>query len=147
MISRRHMISGSALGGLLASVAPRLEAAPAAHAVAEPPQAAEAIAIQTVKESLDNLRKELNRQNMFWELEAVRDPIRTYLRNTGKYPDFIEVGTDVWQLIYDWHIRHLQQFSVGRTSEGRYTILLQATLCIMRTELPGQYIGPPYDNR
>lgn len=154
MISRRNMLSGTTVGGMLASLgslagidAAGTDAA-GLEAAGEPAmQADNSAAIQTVARAVTSLKDEVRRQTSFWELEAVRIPIRTFLRNTGKYPEYIEVGTDIWQQIYDWHIRVQQPFTVARTSEGRYTILMQATLCIMRTELPGDYIGAPYDSR
>ena len=142
MISRRHVLGGSTLGGLVASLSPRAE--PDAAAAMQKDDAA---AIEDVARTLKDLNTELRRQNGFWELDAVRAPIHQFLRNAGKFPDFLEVGTDIWQQIYDWHVRHLQPFTVGRTPEGRYTIVLLATLCVMRTELPANYIGTPYDNR
>ena len=144
MISRRHVLSGTTMGGLLASLSPHGEPGAAAGTVMQKDDAA---AIEDVAKALKDLNTELRRQNGFWELDAVRAPIQLFLRNTGKFPEFIEVGTDIWQQIYDWHVRHQQPFTVAQTTEGRYTIVLMATLCIMRTELPPTYIGTPYDNR
>ena len=73
--------------------------------------------------------------------------IKTFLRQTGKYPDYIEVGTDIWHQVYDWHVRYQQPLTVARSPEGRYTILLYSTQVIMRTELAASYIGQAYDNR
>jgi hypothetical protein len=39
---------------------------------------------------------------VFPELDAVREAQKTYLRTSGKFPDFIEVGTNVWYAIYGW---------------------------------------------
>ena len=142
MISRRHVLGGTTIGSLLASFGPGAE--PAAAAVIQKDDAA---AIEDVARTLKDLNTELRRQNSFWELDAIRAPIQQFLRNTGKFPDFLEVGTDIWQQIYEWHVRHMQPFTIGRTTEGRYTIVLLATLCIMRTELPANYVGTPYDNR
>jgi hypothetical protein len=93
------------------------------------------------------VRDEIARQHSFSEIAAVREQARTFLRANGKFPDFIEVGTDIWQQVYDWHVRFQQPISVGRTPEGRYTILLLATTVVMRPDMPPNFIGLPYDNR
>ena len=72
---------------------------------------------------------------------------KAFLRQTGKYPDYIEVGTDIWHQVHDWHVQYQQPATVARSAEGRYTILLYSTQVIMRTELAAGYIGQPYDNR
>jgi hypothetical protein len=97
--------------------------------------------------SLNALRSEVRRQDSFWEIELVRAQLLTFLRQAGKYPDYIEVGTDIWHQIYDWHVRYQQPKTITRSSEGRYIILLYSTQVIMRTELAASYIGQAYDNR
>src|SRR5262245_44447740 len=37
------------------------------------------------------------------EIEAIRNQQRLFLRASRKYPDFIEVGLDVWDRVYDFH--------------------------------------------
>jgi hypothetical protein len=67
---------------------------------------------------------------------------------TGKFPDYIDVGIDVWQQVYDWHVRYRQPLNIGRNAEGRYTIVLMTTTVVMRADLnAGSYIGLPYDSR
>ena len=61
--------------------------------------------------------------------------------------DFIEVGTDVWQQVYDWHVRFQQPIAIGRTPEGRYSIILIATNLVMRPDMAPGFIGIAYDNR
>jgi hypothetical protein len=102
---------------------------------------------EELTQSLMALRDEVRRQDSFWEIGLVRDQIKAFLRLYGKYPNFIEVGTDVWHQVYDWHIRYQQPVTIGRDAEGRYTILLFSSQVIMRTELPANYLGQAYDNR
>jgi hypothetical protein len=155
MISRRTVLSGTTVGGVLASLEPHAEAAPEAAAlqvdqsVAALAAVARAVSAMNadVTQAINSLKNEFRQQNVFADIEVVRTPIRMYLRNTAKFPEYIEVGTDIWQTIYDWHIRSLQPLVIARTAEGRYTIQLMSTICIMRVELPPNYIGVPYDNR
>ena len=155
MISRRTVLSGTTVGGVLASLEPPAEAAPEAagmqadQSVAALAAVARAVSAMNadVTQAINTLRTEFRQQTGFADIEAVRVPIRTYLRNSNKFPEYIEVGTDVWQSIYDWHVRFLQPLTITRTPEGRYTIQLMSTICIMRVELPPNYVGVPYDNR
>jgi hypothetical protein len=72
-------------------------------------------AMQEVAKAIQDLREEIKRQDGFWELGPLRDPIKAFLRTTGKFPDFLEVGIDVWQQVYDWHVRYQQPLMLGRT--------------------------------
>ena len=155
MISRRTVLSGTTVGGVLASLEPHAEAALEVAAMQADQSVAALAAVARAVNSMNNdvtqaintLRTEFRQQAGFADVEAVRGPIRTYLRNSNKFPEYIEVGTDVWQSIYDWHVRFLQPLVIARTPDGRYTIQLMSTICIMRVELPPNYIGVPYDNR
>jgi hypothetical protein len=78
-------------------------------------------------------------------------PIRTrqtdYLKANNKFPDFIDVGVDVWMAVYDWHIRLQQPLVLGRDGSGRYTMTLAFTQLVLRPETPPGFISPPYDLR
>ena len=78
-------------------------------------------------------------------------PIRTrqidYVKANNKFPDFIDVGVDVWMAVYDWHIRLQQPLVLGRDASGRYTITLAFTQLVLRPETTPGFISPPYDGR
>jgi len=140
MVNRRSMIAGTALGGALSALVSPVEAA-------DSPQATDVAdrVVQEVARAVQAVRDEVARQTSFWELAPVRDQTRAFLRANGKFPDFIEVGSDVWQQVYDWHVRFQQPITLGRTAEGRYSLLLIATNVIMRTDLPPGFVGTAYD--
>jgi len=148
MMSRRTLLHGPAIGGLLAAMVPPAEAEASAPAA---PQRETEQAIQegsrALAKAVQDLRDEIKRQDDFWELGALRDPIKMFLRTTGKFPDYIEVGIDVWQQVYDWHVRYQQPLTVGRNAEGRYTIMLMGTMVVMRVETALGFVGIPFDNR
>ena len=143
MVSRRSVLGGTTFGGILASLAP-----PEAAETEVPAQAEQAMAgvSRAVRELRDSLRDELRRQNSFWELAPVRDATKSFLRTAGKYPDFLEVGTDVWHQVYDWHVRYQQPLTLGRNAEARYTLMFMGTMLIMRVEVQPNYVGIPFDN-
>ncbi len=145
MISRRTVLNGTALGSALAALAP--EAALEARGAEPAAQAAAQKELEEIETAIEGVRDEIRRHQTFWELGPVREQIKAFLRVGGKFPDYIEVGVDVWYQIYDWHVRYQQPLNVARNAEGRYTILLASTQVILRTELPLSYIGQGYDNR
>jgi hypothetical protein len=100
-----------------------------------------------VVRAIQGVQGEIARRTDFWEIAPVRDELRTFLRTNGKFPDYIEVGYDVWQRVYDWHIRFNQPLAVSRTVDARYTIVLMQTTVILRTDAAAGFIGIPYDNR
>jgi hypothetical protein len=148
MMSRRTALHGTALTGLLTSLAAPAEGQPveAAAAQKETEQAIQE-GSRALARAVQDLKDELKRQNDFWELAPLRDPIKMFLRTTGKYPDFVEVGVDVWQQVYDWHVRYQQPLTLGRTAEGRYTIMLTGTMVVMRIDTSPSFVGIPFDNR
>jgi len=145
MVQRRAVITGTLLGGALTALTEPVEAA-GAQSTAQERQAQDRL-IEEISRAVRSVRDEIEREYTFWEIAPVRDPLRTFLRANGKFPDFIEVGTDIWQQAYDWHVRFQQPITLGRTAEGRYTILLLATNVVMRTDMAAGFIGVPYDIR
>ena len=142
MVHRRAVLTGTVLGALSAVAMP----AGAAGSQTGAPQASDRL-VEDIAKAVRSVRDEIERQYTFWEIAAVRDQLRTFLRANGKFPDFIDVGSDVWQQVYDWHVRFQQPIAVARTAEGRYTILLVATNLVMRPDTAPGFIGVGYDNR
>ena len=71
------------------------------------------------------------------------------MRSNGKFPDYIDVGTDVWQQVYDWHVRFQQATSAwrGRRTDATRIVLLATDGCSCDPDLAPGFIGMPYDNR
>jgi hypothetical protein len=144
-ISRRTVLNGTALGSALAAFSP---AAAVEARGGEGVQAPSDRAIEDATKAIASLRDEMRHQDSFWEIAPVRDQFKAFLRSAGKFPDYIDVGIDVWQQVYDWHVRYRQPLNIGRNAEGRYTIVLMTTTVVMRPDLlAGSYIGAPYDSR
>ena len=87
MVNRRAIFSGL-LGGFVGGTALRTASADAVTA--------DTCDVGPVASALDRLRDEARRRRVFWELEPIRQHQRTFLRTFNKYPDVIEVGTDIW---------------------------------------------------
>jgi len=105
--------------------------------------------VTEIVDALKEIRKALENSqgSVVTEIAGVRQKQIEYLRATNKFPDFIDVGLDVWFGVHDWHIKHLQQMVIGRDGNGRYTITLMSTQLVMRPDLVPTFVSAPYDNR
>ena len=67
-----------------------------------------------------------------------------FARLSGKFPDYCDIGLDVFYDIYDWHVRQGQQINITRMSDQRIAILFMFTQLILRWENETTYVGTPY---
>ena len=79
--------------------------------------------------------------------DAIRSQQRTFLKSRGKFPDFIDVGIDVWESIYDWHVMAGQKPEISRMQDGRYGMGFMTTTLVLRHDMPGSHLGLGYDSR
>jgi hypothetical protein len=140
-VDRRHVVGGGLLAGLTSLVANE----PADAAAQRNGDGDDRIA-----DAVSGLRRTLERQfdARFEPSRAVaqiREQQRVFIRGNQKFPDFIEVGLQMWESVYDWHIRHLQPVSVARTADGRYTMIFMFTTLVLRPDLDVNYVGYGYD--
>src|SRR2546430_8962823 len=49
------------------------------------------------------------------------------LKANQKFPDYMDVGIDVWEHMHDWHVRTRQPLTIVRTNDGRYGMLFGVT--------------------
>jgi hypothetical protein len=95
--------------------------------------------------AVDQIRTELQAHRT--ELDAVREPQKLFLKTNGKFPDFIDVGIDVWYRVYDWHLKWQQPLPIGRDASGRYTMTMMMTTLVMRPDAIPNFVSIPYDNK
>jgi len=141
MLARRRMLGTTLFGGLLGAAIPAHEPADQSGQMSERQMTEIVNALQDVRKAIEAPR------GPFVEILPIRQKQLDYLRATNKFPDFIDVGLDVWFAVHDWHVKHLQQPALGRDSNGRYTITLMGTQLIMRPDLVPGFISAPYDTR
>ena len=146
-MERRAVVGGSLLAGLSTLVSPAaVEAAASADAAA-----AAAADLEAVSDSIDQLRRTVERQfaNVYtdkWHgVARIRQQQHTWMRSTQKYPDFIEVGLDIWDNIYDWHVVHQQPVNMTRTSDGRYSMMFVFTTLLLRPDQATDFVGFAFD--
>jgi len=90
----RRGVLGSAVLALLGLVSgeTRAEASAAGGSEQQLPERA----VERIIEAIAELRLELRTQRQFTEIDAIRDAQKQFLRTNAKFPDFIEVGSDLW---------------------------------------------------
>ena len=154
MLARRRMLGTTLVGGLLGSAIPAAlsarsrSAAEAEAGAADQSNQLSERQITEIVEALKDIRKAIEAPpGAFVEILPIRQKQMDYLRATNKFPDFIDVGLDVWFAVHDWHVRHLQQPALGRDANGRHTISVMGTQLVMRPDLVPTFISAPYDSR
>jgi len=140
MIARRELLTFGGLLGIVPSPDTGEGAAVAAGQMTDRQ-------VQTIADAINGVKKLVEQQQSFAEVGEVRKAQYSYLRANGKFPDFIDVGIDVWQGVYDWHIRLQQPLVLGRDSTARYTMMLGFTALVLRPDFVTTVIGIPYDQR
>jgi hypothetical protein len=134
-MQRRDLINGGFLSGLTTLASPSSAAAQRS----DEPEIARAI---------DKLSDLLQRAgSVSPELTRIREQQRAFLKLNQKFPDFIEIGINVWDSVCDWHIRHQQPMTIGRTTEGRYTLTVLLTALVLRPDQTDNYVGLGFDAR
>jgi hypothetical protein len=138
MLERREVVGGGLLG-LTALFG-------AGGGVAEAAQRADG---PEIARALDELRDLLERRLAapFVELTEIRQQQRMFLKAGQKFPEFIEIGINVWDRLYDWHVRHQQPLNVVRRDDGRYTMTFMFTTLVLRPEQTDNYVSFAYDAR
>lgn len=142
MISRREVVTAGMLG-TLATASP--------NTVAEIQADVQALkeGFKNVEDAIEGLKSSTdqglrgNSMN-FGNVGNLKNAIFKYAKVSGKFPDYCDIGLDVFYDVYDWHIRHNQQIQLARVADQRIMILFMFTQLILRWENDGNYVGTPY---
>ena len=137
-MQRRNLVGGGMLAGAVALLG---DPKPASGAQDDDDNLATARAIESLKTSLER------QLAVSPELERIREQQRVFLKSNHKFPDFIEIGIDVWESVYDWHVRHQQPTTAVRTADGRYVMTVMFTTLILRPDQTTNYVGYGFDAR
>ena len=136
-MQRRNLVGG----GMLAGAAALLGDPKPAPGAQDDDSGATARAIESLRASLER------QLAISPELERIREQQRVFLKSNHKFPDFIEIGIDIWESVYDWHVRHQQPITATRTADGRYVMTVMFTTLILRPEQASSYVGYGFDAR
>jgi hypothetical protein len=148
MIARRNLVGSGALAGAAALLGTAGTAEPAS-APAAAAQADTAAGFERLARAVNALTAIVERGllDVSPELTRIREQQRIFLKANQKFPDFVEVGIDVWENVYDWHVRHQQPITATQTPNGRYVMTVMFTTLILRPEQTASYIGFGFDAR
>jgi len=136
-MNRRSIVQGGLLGGVAALMSP--QSASSSQRAGD--DTAIAKAVQDVRDVMQQALQ------VSPELSRIREQQRTFLKANQKFPDFIEVGTSVWEGVYDWHVRHQQPLAMTRMGDGRYAMAVMFTTLILRPDQNETYVGFGFDAR
>jgi hypothetical protein len=133
MMSRRDLIAS---GGVFSQL--RLaEAAPAQRG----DRASEEGLLREIRDAVNGLRRPVD-----WsDIAKIRELQRAFAKVNHKFPDFIEIGIQVWERLHTWHIENRLEMKLSRSPEGRLQMEFMMTQLVLRTDVPDNYISVPYE--
>ena len=141
MMNRRDMLAA----GLLGSVAPsaEVEAQDASDVILKNGLSGIDTSIDEFKNRVDDgLRG--NSMN-FGGVALVKNELQRYLKQSGKFPEYCDIGVTIFFDVYDWHVRNQQQIQISRLADQRMAIQFMFTQLILRWENAENYISQAYD--
>jgi hypothetical protein len=141
MFARRDVVGGGLLTGLVALMLPK-------SAAAEEQERGD----DNIAAAIDKLRDEFVKAQECTlgpcpTVAHIRSQQNVFLRANQKFPDFIDVGSEAWQAVYDWHVKNHQPITTTRLPDGRYGIAFMFTTIVLRYENTPNFIGLGYDAR
>jgi len=159
MLTRRELVTGSAVGALASVAGPAADATaaaiPAATFQPPPPQDIDNAALRRIADSMTKVGNSVDQLSGAFRTNtlaygfagSLRAAYTLYWKSHSKFPDFCEVGTDVFYDIYDWHLRQRLTPPVSRLQDGRLVITFMYTQLLVRVDQSGGYIGIPFDRQ
>ena len=156
MITRRELVTGSAFGAMATTTASAGTAAENPHT--PPLDASQEIDNAALRRIADNTAQAggaLNSLNSSFRsnslaygyIPKLREAYTLYWRTNGKFPEFCEIGIDVFYDLYDWHLKQHLQVPVSRLADGRMVITFMYTQLIVRVDHLPAHIGVPFDRQ
>jgi hypothetical protein len=135
-MQRRDLVGGGIVAGLTSMMVP------AAEAAADDEQSTQAI--NRLRETFERHFEQVYSSK--WRgVSRVREQQRTWMQATRKYPDFIEIGLEVWDNIWDWHVVYQQPLNVTRVADGRYAMSFMFTTLLLRPDQKPDFVGYAFD--
>ncbi len=143
-MTRREVVTGGIVAGALASASADTPAS-APSPVPQKDSDEKVVSLLTeIREELRRARATCN-ANDCQEVERVRNEQRTFLKGRNKFPDYIDVGADIWDRLCDWHIKNGLPLQVSRLPEGRYTLPFFQTFVVLKSDVANSYVSQGYD--
>jgi hypothetical protein len=132
MFTRRELLASGVAAGALG--APTEAAA----------QDSDSVYLARILDELRGIHQAVSVQGV-QAIAQIRLARRTHLKNTGRFPEYVDVGFDVFESVVDWLVSVQQPAPISRLGDGRYTVPLFATTVVLRPDFPDNYVGQGYD--
>lgn len=155
MLTRRELVTGGALGAIATATTTTDSTAQPADPVSAPDTTAQDVdnnALRKIADGSADISRSLSagfRSNSLAHgyVPKLREAYTLYWKTHGKFPEFCEVGTDVFYDLYDWHIKNGLPIPVTRLADGRMVITFMYTQLIVRVDQAPGYVGIPFDRQ
>jgi hypothetical protein len=79
------------------------------------------------------------------DVSALRTRQRNFFRLNQRFPQFIDVGIQVWERMQDWHIKHLRPLTIQRNADGYWQMDFIMSVIVLKPELPDNDVSVGYD--
>ncbi len=155
MLTRRNLLASGLFGGV-AGAAQRAQG-PAVAPTADGGTGARGdgqsdAAINSLRSVLEDIRRELHDQyscgsSLCPDIDQIRQEQRRFLKGSNKFPDYIDIGIDIWERLIDWHVKHQQHLAINRTGDGKYAMSFGVTTLVLRPDMGGSYMSLGYDGK
>jgi hypothetical protein len=147
MLPRRALVIASVGAGLaaLAAVPAPLEAQTTSGDF--PPAALRAL--EDIRRAVEQMAARTTACQEFTcpAVDQIRQTQKQYFKANGKFPDFIDVGYDLFMAAHDWHVRARQEPHQARTPDGRLSMRFFMTMLILRNDVSDGFLSVGYDAR
>ena len=140
-MNRRHLLGGGLAAGITGIAG--TEAATAGGAQDDSGEVA--AAVRQLSAAVGDY-VDLARPGPLTDVGLVRQQQRTFIRANLKYPNYLEVGLNVWESVYFWHVKHQQPIETGRLPDGRYTLRFMFTTLVLRPDVDLNYVSLGFDD-
>jgi hypothetical protein len=141
MMNRRDMLAA----GLLGSLAPE-----GGGEVQDQSDVVLREGFKTLDTSVDEFKNTMegslrgNSMN-YGGVALIKNELMRYLKQSGKFPEYCDIGVSIFFDVYDWHVRHQQQIQISRLADQRMAIQFMFTQLILRWENAESYVSQAYD--
>lgn len=163
MLTRRELVTGTAIGALATIATPDTDAASDTVTTTDsstapggtPAQEVDNAALRRIADRMDSMSGGVGslssalRSNSvaYGFIPKLREAFTLFWKTNGKFPEFVEVGTDVFYDIYDYHVKQRLPIPVNRLNDGRMTITFMYTQLLVRVDQAANFVGVPFDRQ
>ena len=145
MISRREVVTGGVLGSLATGAVPEF-----AQERGAPSDAVLKEGLKKVEDGIIDVKQAIDQGLRGNSMNSggvglVRNELQRYVKTSGKFPEYCDIGVAVFFDVYDWHVRHQQQIQITRIADQRLAIQFMFTQLVLRWEQGETYVGTAFD--